>query len=124
MLVVFLHPAADDDLRVGAADKPALAQALVAQPPIEALDVSVLRRFAVFDQPQGNATPVRPGQHGCNDPLKTCSGDTLKGVGHERCDGRRDQAVDGQAQGRAGAGDHPGVEDGGGGVSAVRPAAV
>ena len=63
-------------------------------------------------------------ERACNDPLKTCSGDTLKGVSHERCDGRRDQAVDGQAQERAGAGNHPGEEDSGGGCQAIRPAAI
>lgn len=36
----------------------------VAQPAVEALDVGVLVRLPRFDQPQGDAAPVRPGQHG------------------------------------------------------------
>lgn len=50
----------------------------------------------------------------CIDPVKTGLGVNL-GVTHEYRNGRRDQALDGQAQERLGGGDFAGQDDGGGG---------
>ena len=47
--------------------------------------------------------PVGGGKSSCNDPVKICSSVNLEGVEHdEHGHGRRNQAMDGQAQKRAG----------------------
>jgi hypothetical protein len=42
----------------------------------------------------------------CNDPVKTCSGHTIRENSHGYDDGRRNQEVDGQAQSGIGGGNY------------------
>ena len=58
--VVAPAPALDVELRIAEREKPVLIQALVAQPTVEAFDVTVLNRFAGLNEQQLDAVIRRP----------------------------------------------------------------
>lgn len=59
-LVVVAAPLLDGRAGIGQADEPALVQALVAQPAVEALDVAVLHRLAWLDEVEQHAVRMCP----------------------------------------------------------------
>ena len=73
-LVVVGAPCPDDLAGFGARSEPALVQALVAEPAVEALHVRVLRRLASLDQPQRHAVTVGPAVERVAGELRTLVG--------------------------------------------------
>src|SRR5208282_6076482 len=61
--VILLPPASQSVAHIVQGPEPGRVQALVAQPSVEALDVTVLHRAAGLDVHQPNLPVLRPGQH-------------------------------------------------------------
>ena len=64
VLVVVPSPVSQDLPSLAETGEPVVVQALVAQPPVEALDVGVLGRLARIDQQVPYAVPGHPAQEG------------------------------------------------------------
>ncbi len=77
-LVVIPSPALDGHSGIGQAYEPALVQALVPEPTVEALSVRILHRFPGLDEVQCYAALVRP-------LIQDLAGELRTVVAHDTC---------------------------------------